>query len=129
MIREELVASCYKCKLHPHLDLQLFKLYSGLRIFAGLKYDYIEIIIFLINSLIFIYSRFNEAEVKALIEIILNTNEITVAISFLLIYPPLYESDNNFQKIVNWLKEKFSQAQQSILLIAIYCSSYQLQVK
>ena len=36
-IREELVASCYKANSEKHLDLQLFKLYSGLRMFAGLK--------------------------------------------------------------------------------------------
>lgn len=63
---------------------------------------------------------------KALVELILNTNEITVAVSFLLVYPPLYETDHG--RIVQWLKEKFSQAQQSILLIAIYCSSHQLQL-
>lgn len=46
--------------------------------------------------------------------------------SFLLVYPPLYETDHT--RIVQWLKEKFNQAQQSILLIAIYCSSHQLQL-
>ena len=108
LIREELVQSCYKCSAISQLDLQLFKLYSGLRIFAGLK--------------------FNESEVKALIELILNTKEISVAVCFLLIYPPLYELDINFQRIVNWLKENFYRAQQSILLIAIYCNSHQLNV-
>jgi len=87
----------------------LFKLYSGFRIFAGLK--------------------FNEAEVKALVELILNTTEISLAACFLLIYPPLYELDANFQKLVNWLKANFQHAQQSLLLIAIYCNSHQLQVK
>ena len=46
--------------------------------------------------------------------------------SFLLVYPPLYETDHG--RIVQWLKDKFNQAQQSILLIAIYCSSHQLQL-
>jgi hypothetical protein len=65
---------------------------------------------------------------NALIDLILNTNQITVGISFLLIYPPLYEAEQNSQRILKWLKEKFSQAQQSILLIAIYSSSYQIQL-
>lgn len=108
LIREELVQSCYKCSTTSLLDLQLFKLYSGLRIFAGLK--------------------FNESEVKALIDLILSTKEISVAACFLLIYPPLYELDINFQRIVGWLKENFYRAQQSILLIAIYCNSHQLNV-
>ena len=60
---------------------------------------------------------------------ILNTNEITVGISFLLIYPPLYESESNSQRIIQWIKDKFNQAQQSILLVAIYSSSYQIQVQ
>ena len=112
LIREELVTLCYKAAANtlsmPHLDLQLFKIYSGLRTFAGLK--------------------FNEPEVKALIELILNTNEITVAISFLLIYPPIYEHDMYFKRIVQWIKDKFEKAKQSILLIAIYCNSSQLKV-
>ena len=33
---------------------------------------------------------FNEAEVKSLVELILNTNEISVATCFQLIYSPLY---------------------------------------
>ncbi len=37
LIREDLIASCNKCKSTPNLDLKLFKIYSGLRIFAGLK--------------------------------------------------------------------------------------------
>lgn len=73
--------------------------------------------------------RFNEAEVKALVELILNTNEISVATCFLLIYSPLYEADGNFQRIIQWLKDKFSQAQQSLLLLAIYCNSHQLNVR
>lgn len=77
---------------------------------------------------IFLFFRFNEAEIKALIDLILTSDEITVAICFLLIYPPLYETEANSQKIIQWIKEKFSQAQQSILLIAVYCSSYQLHV-
>ena len=115
MIREELITLCYKAAhgtsatdLMPHLDLQLFKIYSGLRHFAGLK--------------------FNDLEVKALIELILNTSEITVAISFLFIYPPIYEHDMYFQRIVQWIKEKFEKAKQSILLIAIYCNSSQIKV-
>jgi len=107
-MREELVMLCYKALKVPHLDLELFKIYSGLRMFAGLK--------------------FNEPEVKALVELILNTNEITVALSFLLIYPPIYEQDMYFQKIIQWIKQKFENAKQSILLIAIYCSSSQLKV-
>ena len=66
---------------------------------------------------------------KALIELILNTSEISVGTCFLLIYPPLYESDVNFNRIVRWLREKFSSAQQSLLLIANYCNTHQLQVK
>jgi hypothetical protein len=37
LIREDLVASCYNSRQIAHQDLELFKLYSGLRIFAGLK--------------------------------------------------------------------------------------------
>ena len=65
---------------------------------------------------------------KALIEMILETNEINVAISFLLIYPPLIDQDLNFQRIIKWIKEKFNRSQQSILLVAIYCNSLQLRV-
>lgn len=108
LMREELVMLCYRALKVPHLDLELFKIYSGLRMFAGLK--------------------FNDTEVKALIELILNTNEITVALSFLLIYPPIYELDMHFQKIIQWIKINFDKEKQSILLIAIYCSSSQLKV-
>ena len=38
MMREDLVSLCYKSKQIPDLDLQLFKIYSGLRTFAGIKY-------------------------------------------------------------------------------------------
>jgi hypothetical protein len=107
IIREHLVASCYNNKQNEFSDLNIFKLYSGLRIFAGLK--------------------FNESEVKALINLILSTNEISVAACFLLIYPPLFESLDNYQSITKWLRSKFFEAQQSILLIAIYCNSHQLQ--
>jgi len=37
LIREDLVTLCYEYKSKSHLDLQLFKLYSALRTFAGLK--------------------------------------------------------------------------------------------
>ena len=36
--------------------------------------------------------------------------------------------DMYFQKIIQWIKQKFENAKQSILLIAIYCSSSQLKV-
>ena len=108
VMREELVTLCSRAKQVPHLDLELFKIYAYLRMFAGLK--------------------FNESEVKALIELILNTNEITVALSFLLIYPPIYEQEMNFYKVIQWIKQKFDSAKQSILLIAIYCTSSQLKV-
>ncbi len=61
-------------------------------------------------------------------ELILNTDEINVAISFLLIHPPIFDSDANFHRLVQWIKEKFNQSQQSILLVAIYCNSSQLKL-
>ena len=48
LMREDLVALCYECKRTPNLDLQLFKLYSGMRTFAGLKcvsFDHMIVII------------------------------------------------------------------------------------
>ncbi len=63
-----------------------------------------------------------------MVELILNTNEISVATCFLLIYSPLYETDGNSQRIIQWLKEKFNQAQQTLLLLAIYCNSHQLNL-
>jgi hypothetical protein len=50
MMREDLVGLCYKSKQIANLDLQLFKIYSGLRTFAGIKYE------FLINC--FVYHSF-----------------------------------------------------------------------
>jgi hypothetical protein len=51
-----------------------------------------------------------------------------VATCFLLIYSPLYETDGNSQRIIQWLKDKFNQAQQTLLLLAIYCNSHQLNL-
>lgn len=104
-IREDLVDSCYSGE---SIKEDLIKLYSALRIYAGLK--------------------FNELETKALMNLIENSKEICLAVSFLLVYPALYENDlANFNRIVQWIKDNFIQSKQNLFLIAIYCSSNQLQ--
>jgi hypothetical protein len=61
-------------------------------------------------------------------ELILNTNEIIVGVCFLLIYPPIYETEANHNRIIQWVKDNFKRAQQSILLIATYCNSMQMRL-
>jgi hypothetical protein len=63
---------------------------------------------------------------KALFDLITRTKELNIALCFLLIYPTIYEQ--NFQTIVKWIIDNFQLAPQNLLLIAIFCSSNQLQV-